>query len=126
MSAEVFEGEHNFSFEDLLRIVRTRLWVILVLTFLVVGATVALSLAQRPIYEASIEMLVGQERGITETPNDALGLQQLTRTMAVGVDSRRVASVVIREEGLDMSPQAFVEQNLEVEQIPASQFIEVT
>jgi hypothetical protein len=42
------------------------------------------SLAQPPMYEASIRILVGQERGITQTPNDMIGLQQLTQTMVGG------------------------------------------
>src|SRR5215207_9167904 len=40
------------------------------------------------MYEASINILVvGQERGITQTPSDVIGLQQLTQTMVGGEQS---------------------------------------
>ena len=49
------------------------------------GLAVILSLIQTPMYEASVTILVGQERGeITDAPNDVVGLQQLTQTEAGG------------------------------------------
>ena len=48
------------------------------------GLAVILSLIQTPMYEASVTILVGQERGVTDTPNDVVGLQQLTRIMVGG------------------------------------------
>lgn len=89
------------------------------------GAAVGFSLMQTPKYEASIQILVGQERGISETPNDAVGLQQLTQTMTVGLNSHRVADAVIRQEGLSTSPEDFLEEDLRVNQVPETQFIEV-
>ena len=59
--------------------------------------------------------VVGQERGITQDPNDALGLQQLTQTLTEEVTSHRVAEAVIQQEGLRMTPQNFLEQNRSVE-----------
>jgi capsular polysaccharide biosynthesis protein len=117
------EEEHVLSLAELLRVVRERLWVIALVTSVLTGATVGLSLAQTPTYEASIKILVGQERGITETPNDAVGLQQLTQTMTEGVNSRRVAEAVIRQQNLQVSPEEFLEERLSVEQVPQTQFI---
>jgi hypothetical protein len=48
------------------------------------GAGRDLMLIQTTMYEASVTILVGQERGITDTPNDVVGLQQLTQTMVGG------------------------------------------
>jgi hypothetical protein len=63
------------------------------------------------MYEASTKIVVGRERGITQDPNYALGLQQLTDEVA----SHRVAEAVIQQEGLRMTPQSFLEQNRSVE-----------
>jgi len=90
------------------------------------GAVVGLSVAQTPTYEASITILVGQERGITETPNDVIGLQQLTQTMVGAVSSRRVAEAVIRQQDLRMTSDKFLEEHLSVEQVPNTQWIQVS
>jgi protein tyrosine kinase modulator len=89
-----------------------------------VTATVA-SLARTPQYEASVQILVGQERGIADTPIDVNGLQQVTQTMADGVSSRPVARAVISQEGLQMTTEEFLEERLSVEQIDGTQFIRV-
>jgi hypothetical protein len=68
-----------------------------------------------PMYEDSTKIVVGQERGITQDPNYALGLQQLTHMMAEEVDNHRVAEAVLQEEGLRMTLQDLLEQNRSVE-----------
>jgi capsular polysaccharide biosynthesis protein len=120
------EGEeYILSFADFLRVIRQRLWIILLVAAVMVGAAVSVSLAQTPTYEASIKILVGQERGITQDPNYAAGLEQLTLTMVEAVNSRPVAEAVIRRENLRVTTEGFL-ANLEVEQVPETQFIEVT
>ena len=89
------------------------------------GAITGFSLAQTPMYEASIKILVGQERGITQNPGDVVGLQQLTRTMVEGVNSRPLAESVISELGLSMTPEEFLEEHIRVEQVPETQFVRV-
>lgn len=84
------------------------------------------SLMQQPVYEASIKVLVGQERGITEAPTDVSGLQDLTETMAVAITSRPVAESVIQQAGLRITPETFLEKRLSVGQIENTQFIEVS
>jgi uncharacterized protein involved in exopolysaccharide biosynthesis len=69
---------------DPLLIIRRRLWVVLFTAVVLTGLAVVLSLIQTPMYEASVTILVGQERGITDTPNDVVGLQQLTQTKVGG------------------------------------------
>jgi hypothetical protein len=64
--------------------IRRRLWVVLFKAVVLTGLAVILSLIQTPMYEASVTILVGQERGVTDTPNDVVGLQQLTRIMVGG------------------------------------------
>lgn len=118
------EHERILSLKDLLRVVWRRLWIIALMPLLLTGAAVGFSLQQTPMYQASIQILVGQERGITSTPNDVVGLQQLTRTMAEAINSRPVADAVIREQNLNMQPDVFL-SNMKVAQIPNTQFIKV-
>jgi len=118
------------SLEDLLRVVWQRLWVILLVVVLVVVATVGYGLSQTPSYEASIKMWIGLKQDAQGAASEGLGsevmgLQQLTLTMVEAVDTRRVAEAVIREQDLQVSPEVLLE-NVSVEQLGSSQFIEVS
>lgn len=124
VSAEAAEGEYILSLGGLFRVLWKRLWVIVLVTVVFVGAAVGIGMLQTPQYEASIRILVGQERGITQTPETAQGLEQLTRTMAEAVGSYPVAETVIEQEDLRVSPEDFLE-NLNVEQVPNTQFVQV-
>jgi capsular exopolysaccharide synthesis family protein len=125
MSARIAEDEHIVSLRDILLVIRRRLWVISVVAVVLAGAAVGFSMAQTPVYEASIKILVGQERGITQDPNYAYGLQQLTQTMVGGVSSRPVAKAVIRQENLQMTTEEFLGEHLSAEQEPNTQWIQV-
>jgi capsular polysaccharide biosynthesis protein len=125
MSARIAEDEHIVSLRDILLVIRRRLWVISVVAVVLAGAAVGFSKAQTPVYAASIKILVGQERGITQDPNYAYGLQQLTQTMVGGVSSRPVAKAVIRQENLQMTTEEFL-GHLSVEQEPNTQWIQVS
>jgi capsular exopolysaccharide synthesis family protein len=118
-------GEYVLSLGSLLRVIRRRLWLILLVAAVLSGTGVGFSLTLTPMYEASITLLVGQERGITETPNDVIGLQQLTQTMVGGVSSRPVAETVIRQQDLRMTTEEFLDEHLSVEQEPNTQWIQV-
>ena len=125
---EAAEGESVLFLGNLFHVIRKRLWLIALVTAVLTGAAVGLSSAQTPVYEASIKVLVGQERG-TSTPGslggDVMGLQQLTQTMAEAVNSRPVAEAVIRQQDLRMTPEEFLEDHLSVEQVASTQFIQV-
>jgi capsular exopolysaccharide synthesis family protein len=124
MSARTAEDEYIVSLRDVFLVIRRRLWVISVVAVVLAGAAVGFSMAQTPVYEASIKILVGQERGISQDPNSAMGLQQLTQTMVGGVSSRPVANAVIRQENLQMTTEEFL-SNLSAEQEPNTQWIQV-
>ena len=125
MGDTVNEYESIFSPIDFLQVIWKRFWVVLLVSIVLVGATVGFSLVQTPVYEGSIKILIGQQRGITETPADVTGLQQVTLTMAEGVSTRPVAEAVIRQQNLDITPENFLD-NLSVQQIGTTQFIQVT
>jgi capsular exopolysaccharide synthesis family protein len=125
MPAGAAEGEYVFSLAGPFRVIGRRLWAIGLVTAVLTGVVVGFSMAQAPIYEASTTILVGQESGITQDPNYALGLQQLTQTMVGAVNSRPVAKAVIRQENLRMTTEEFL-GHLSVEQVPNTQWIQVT
>ena len=123
---EPTEDGHFLSLRDVLQFLRSRLWIILLMPILCGGASLVLSLVQTPTYEASIKMLVGQERGATENPADVGSLQQITKTMSEGINSRPVAETVIQRLDLQMAPEDLLGQHLSVKQIPDTQFIQVS
>ena len=120
------EGEYVLSFGDLFQVVRRRLWIILLVALVLTVAAVGWSLMQPPTYEASIKILIGQERqNRSDVPrDDVMSLQNLTRTMVNAVNSRPIAEAVIDRLNLQMDPGDFL-SNLSVEQINETQFIEV-
>jgi capsular exopolysaccharide synthesis family protein len=117
--------EYTLSVGEYLRVIRRRWWVILVAAAVLTGLAVGFSFIQTPMYEASIKILVGQERGTNETPVSVYDLEALSRTMANGVTSRPVAEAVIRQQNLQTTPEGLLER-LSVEQIEGTQFIQVT
>jgi succinoglycan biosynthesis transport protein ExoP len=126
---EVPTSKHEFSVLDLLRALRKRLWVVLLTTVLLVGAAVVFSLLQETTYEASIKVLIAQEEDQAQPGalgSDVQGLQQVTQTLAVAIDSRPVAEEAIRRLNLRISPKNLIEDRLNVEQIGTTQFINVT
>ena len=117
------------SFGDFFRTLRERFWVILLTVVLALGVALAISLLQQPTYEASTKILVGQEQGTSTSGNlagDVQGLEQLTQTMAEAVSSRPLAQTVIEQLNLSVTPEDFLENKLSVEQIPETQFIQVS
>jgi capsular polysaccharide biosynthesis protein len=125
---EAIQGELVPPMTELLQVVLRRAWVIVGLTLACVGVALGFSLAQTPTYEASIKLVVGQERK-ADTPGDlggeVQGLEQFTQTMATAVETRPVADAVIGKLNLKTSSEAFL-RNLSAEQVGASQFIDVT
>jgi capsular polysaccharide biosynthesis protein len=127
---QVGVSEAPYSLRDIFHIIWKRLWIIVVMPLVCVGAAVGFSLLQTPVYEASTMLLVGQEPPTNSDQQLPLvgnveGLQQLAQTMVEAIPSRPVAEEVIEEEGLNTTPEAFLE-NLTVEQIEGTQFIELS
>ncbi len=125
-SAAPPEDAYVLPFREFFAILKRRAWIIVLVAVIFAGAAVGLSLAQQPVYESSIKVLVGQEQGLTQTPTGVGGLQDLTVTMTVLVSNRPLAEEVIRQEGLQISPDTFLNERLTVSQIEESQVIEVS
>lgn len=124
-SLEIGEGEYTLSLKELIQSLMRRLWIIVLVTLLFTGVGIGISLLQTPQYEASIDILVGQNQAFTESPTEAVGIQQLTPTLAEAVSSRRVAEAVIESLDLQTEPDDFLE-NMRVEQLPETQLVRVT
>lgn len=118
------EGEYVLPLRELFRILLRRLWVIVVVTVVFCGAAVGLSLTQAPVYQASVQMLVGQERGLEGNAGNIVALQDLTQTMAAAIDSRPVAEGVIERLDLEMTPEELL-RGLNAEPLPETQFVQI-
>lgn len=123
--AQGFGEDNALSAGDLLRTVWQRFWVVVLAVVLLTGAAVGASFLQTPQYEGSIKILVGQERGITATPTEVQGLQQITLSMAELIQTRTVADAVIREFDMQITSEDFLE-NMSAEPLGETQVIEVT
>lgn len=118
------EGEHYLSLRDVLQIFRRRLWIVILVVLVFVGTAVGVSLWQTPVYEASARLWLGQEQRQT-LPVDMSsieGLQQLTHTIVVAIESRPVAEEVIQQQGLQTGSQEFLSK-LTVEQIEDTELL---
>ena len=57
------EDQQPVSVGDFAKIVRRRLWIIILVPLVMAGTAVAFSFLQTPVYEASATLLVGKEQG---------------------------------------------------------------
>ncbi|HEY6712994.1 MAG TPA: Wzz/FepE/Etk N-terminal domain-containing protein, partial [Rubrobacter sp.] len=123
----VSEDEGSFSLSDLTRVVLKRLWVILLVVCVVVGAAVGASLWQTPTYEASAQVWVDQKQTDQQTnlAGTVEGLQTIILTMIHAIDSRPVAEKAIQRLELDMTPAELLD-NLTIEQVESTSFIVLT
>jgi len=108
----------------LISVIRRRIWTVVAVATVLTGVVVGFSLMQTPRYEASIRIVVGQASG-SDVPVDVFSLQQLTQTVTEAANTRPVANDVIKSLGLSMNPDTLLD-NLDVEQIKATQFVEIT
>jgi capsular polysaccharide biosynthesis protein len=122
--------ESPYSLRDIFWVIWKRLWIVVLMPLVCIGAAVGLSLYQTPTYEASAKLLVGQQPPNNKDQQLPLvgnveGLQQLAQTMVAVIPSRPVAEEVIEREDLSTSPQAFL-ANLTVEQLEGTQVIQLS
>ena len=126
IAIEAGGGEYTVPLKSFLRMVLQRLWIIMLTAIVISGAVVGHGLMQKPVYQASSEILVGKKQGsdVVISPMEIQGLQQIAQTAVQAIDSRRVADAVIKKEGLDTTPGAVL-SNMKVEQVASTQFIQV-
>jgi capsular polysaccharide biosynthesis protein len=119
--------QYDISLRDLLLSIWRRMWIVVLVAVAFVGAAVGFTLAQPSLYESKTMLLVAQKAD--EVPSSlgaqVEGLGEITVTMTEVVATRPVANATIQQLGLSMSPDDLLD-NLQVEQVPATQVIEVS
>jgi capsular polysaccharide biosynthesis protein len=119
--------QYDISLRDVLLTIWRRLWIVVLVAVVFVGAALAFTLSRPYYYESSTTLLVMQKAN--EVPSSlgaqVQGLGEITVTMAEVVATRPVANATIQELGLSMSPDDLLEY-VQVEQVPATQVIEVS
>ncbi len=118
-------SDEYFSLKESLRVVKRRLWAIMLVVLLCLAIAMGLVVFQTPQYEASVKILVGQKDTNDSLSGYVTGLQQLTVTLAEAVETRPVAETVIQELDLGITPEEFLEDHLNAEQIEETQFVQV-
>ncbi len=118
------EDAYVLPVRELFQVFWRRLWVIVLVVVALTGGVLGFSLMQPPVYESSISILVGQERGIAANPLEVNGLQDMTATVALAVGTRPIAEAVIEQENLNTDPETFL-ANLQVNALEETQFITV-
>lgn len=108
--------------QTLLRCKSTIIVVMAVLT----AAALGFSLAQAPIYEASVKILVGQEStGNTSLAGDVSGLQELTLTVAEGAQTIPIAQAVVEKLNLPEQSTSEVLGYMSAESDPGTMFVPI-
>lgn len=125
----ISEGGYGLSLKDVLRILWKRMWLIALTMFICLTAALGIAFIQTPKYEGNVKILIGQDAQGSGVPSNLAGevegLQQITQTMTEAVKTLPVAGAVIERLGLRVSQREFLE-NMTVEQVGATQFIEVS
>lgn len=120
------EEERTLSLRDIVRIIVSHLWSIMIVAVVLTGVVLGFSLVQTPKYEASVKILVSPKQGGAATlSDDVLGLQQLIQTLTEGADTRPTADAVIERLNLQTTPENLLD-NLEAQQLPETQYIQVS
>jgi capsular polysaccharide biosynthesis protein len=118
------EDEKVISLGDILYVLRRRIWLIGIVIIIALGTTLGITFTQTPEYQASVKLLIGQESGFVGTSGNVQQLEDLTQTMSQAVQTRPVAEEVIRQRGLNLTPEALLGR-LSANQVPNTQFVQV-
>ena len=113
------EGQGDL--REYLRVIRTRRWTIALVTFLVVGAALAFSLRQTPVYEATAQVLVeptSTDPTQVPTPPDLVTEQQLVATPVVAQEAAKLLG--------QSRPQGDLLDGLSVEVVSTSRILKIT
>lgn len=105
--------DHTIALRDYLEVIRRRKWIVLFFAVLVPAAAIALSLAQKPVYEGSAQVLLSRENlansltGVTD-PNASLEQGVFVQTQAELARVPEIANRVIERLDLTASSDEFL------------------
>ena len=121
-----YENEGALSPTEPIRVIRQRLWMIMLLALIFAGFAAGASLVQTPTYEASILLLIGQKQEGDVPSNiqsDIQGLQLLTETVATASTTGPITESVAQK--LD-SYAAELPGTLSAEVISTTTFVQIS
>lgn len=120
------EEEELLDLRDVVRVLRRRALAIVLVAVVCTAGALGFSYLKTPLYEGTIQILVGQKQGtITTDPSQAQGLQLVTQTIAQLAQSQTIADEVISKLGLHTTPKDFLD-NMKVTQEGQTQVIQVS
>ncbi len=124
------EDEVFVSIADTAKSVHRRLWIVVLVPLLAVGAAVGVSLLQPPVYEASATVVVSPRDGANPQQNFSStlsGLQVLTHEMEVaGLNREMVEEIVNIQGGPSTVSEADLNNNLTIAQDEDTRFLLLT
>jgi receptor protein-tyrosine kinase len=113
----------NLAFQDYLRMLRRRLWIIVLVVALAIGAAISITTLQDPVYRASMKIVVGQGGGIVDV-RFGNSIESFTQTMTNLLESDIIAATVVDNLGLQITPRR-LRSRLHVSSRPESAVLEV-
>jgi capsular polysaccharide biosynthesis protein len=126
------EDEVFVSIADTAKSVRRRLWIVILVPLLAVGAAVGVSLLQPPVYETSATVVVSPRDGANPQQNFSStlsGLQVLTHEMEVAGLNREMVEKIVNTQGdssASMVSEADIASNLTIAQDEDTRFLILT
>ncbi len=124
------EDEVFVSIADTAKSVRRRLWIVILVPLLAVGAAVGVSLLQEPVYETSATVVVSPRDGASPQQNFSStlsGLQVLTHEMEVmGLNREMTEKIVKIQGGPNTVSAADITGNLTIAQDEDTRFLVLT
>jgi succinoglycan biosynthesis transport protein ExoP len=115
------------SVATVVQILVRRLGTILLIAIVATGSTLGFSLAQTPVYQSTVQILVGQEN--TDSANlsgDVSGLQDLTLTVANGATTLPIAQAAVEQANLPSQSPEKVLANMSAEPETGTMFVDVS
>ena len=119
--------QYDVSLRDLILSIWRRKWVVVLVVAVFVGAAAWFTLTRPAYFESTTTLVVVQkaEEAPSSIGAQVEGLGEITVTIAEVVATRPIANATIQQLGLAMSADDLLD-NLQVEQVPATQVIEVS
>jgi len=127
ISGEMYDDPRAVYQINLLQVIRQRLAIIALVMVVVTGLATGFTFLQTPLYSASNKILVDEKGsdGSVSEPSNAIGLENITATLAEQVATRPVVQDVIQRLKLS-TPADTLLGNLSAEQVEGTLLIEVT
>jgi len=124
------EDEAFVSIADTARSARRRLWIVILLPLLTVGAAIGVSLLQQPVYEVSARVVLSPSGDASQQDNFSnmiSGLQALAIEMeAAGLDRPMVEEIANAQSEPGTASAADINQNLTIAQLEDTRYLTLT